>query len=66
VAVDERGQSRSDWARELTRRPLRTRRGTPDHVRRPDWGDRIRAMAAALPSERRPVALAALVLDPHG
>ena len=62
IAVDPTGRQRPEWARALSRRPLRTRRVAPDVVHRPGWTAAIRRLAAALPAGREPVALAALIL----
>ena len=64
VAVDASGNVRPDWARALSRRPLRTRRVAPETVHKPGWAQAIRRLAAALPPARQPVALAALVVGP--
>jgi ATP-dependent helicase HepA len=62
LAVDGRGNSRPDWAATLRRRPLGAR-FRPNEL--PEgWADAIQAMSAALPIERRPVALAALLVIP--
>ncbi len=64
VAVDAEGRPRPDWARELRRRPLRTRRPTAKTVLDPGWPAAVGRMAAALDPRRRPVALAAIVAGP--
>ena len=50
------------WAEALRRRPLRSRRGAP--VRDEHWPALVRRMAEALPRGRRPVALAAIHVEP--
>ena len=62
VAVDAGGRLRPEWARALSRRPLRTRRVPPDAAHKPGWAAAVRRLAAALPPGREPVALAALLL----
>jgi ATP-dependent helicase HepA len=64
AAVDAGGRPRPDWAAALRRRPLRTRRPPPGFLREADWAAAVRRMAAALDPKRRPVALAAVVVDP--
>jgi ATP-dependent helicase HepA len=62
VAVDPVGRLRPEWARALSRRPLRTRRVSPDAAQKAGWATTVRRLAAALPPGREPVALAALLL----
>ena len=64
VALDTRGRPRADWAAALTRRPLRTRRIPPGLVSEPGWEPTVRRLATALDPDRRPVALAAVVVGP--
>jgi hypothetical protein len=64
VVVDEDGPARPAWAAAATRRPLRTRRVPSDRAQRPDWAPRIRKLAALLDTERRPLAVAALLVGP--
>ena len=64
VAVDANGRLRPDWARALRRRPLRTRRLSPETTQQPGWAEAIRALAGALDSTRQPVAIAALLVGP--
>jgi ATP-dependent helicase HepA len=62
VALDQDGRPRPDWAELLCRRPLRSRRGAP--ARDADWPQLIRRLAESLPAGRRPVALAAVLVEP--
>ncbi|HET9316940.1 MAG TPA: hypothetical protein VFQ51_15210, partial [Vicinamibacteria bacterium] len=62
VAVDQDGRPRPDWAELLRRRPLRSRRGAP--ARDGDWAQLVRRLAESLPAGRRPVALAAVLVEP--
>jgi ATP-dependent helicase HepA len=65
VVVDEEGRERPAWAAALRRRPLRTRRGNAEKVaQEPGWSARIARVAAFLDSSRRPVALAAVAVQP--
>jgi ATP-dependent helicase HepA len=64
VALDSEGRERPDWAGVLTRRPLRTRRVPAGLLGDPGWEPTIRRLAAALDPDRRPVALAAVVVGP--
>ncbi len=64
VAVGPDGRLRPEWARALRRRPLRTRRISPELWRQAGWEAAIRERATRLDPRRRPVALAALVLGP--
>ena len=62
IAVDASGRSRPDWAEAARRRPPGAR-WRPKEL--PEgWADTVRALAEALPGERRPVALAAVVVTP--
>ena len=62
LAVDASGRSRPDWAEVARRRPPGAR-WRPQEL--PEgWADTVRAMVDALPDERRPVALAAVVVTP--
>jgi ATP-dependent helicase HepA len=62
LAVDQDARPRPDWAEVLRRRPLRSRRGAP--ARDAGWPERIRRLAERLPAGRRPVALAAVLVEP--
>jgi ATP-dependent helicase HepA len=62
VLVDQEGRTRPEWAAALRRRPLRSRRGAP--ARDADWPALIRRLAEALPGGRRPVAIAAVHVEP--
>ncbi len=64
VAIDPRGRPRPEWAAVLRERPLRTRRPPVEFLREASWPAAVRRLAAALDPERRPVALAALVVSP--
>ncbi len=64
VAVDEAGRPRPEWAAALRQRPLRTRRVALESLRDRGWAAAIRTMAKALEPQRRPVALAALLVGP--
>jgi ATP-dependent helicase HepA len=64
VVLDDAGRPRPDWAAALRRRPLRTRRVSPDLAHEAGLPAAIRRMAAALDPARRPVALAAVVVGP--
>ena len=63
VAVDGEGRRRPEWAKSLRERPLRTRRVPPETARQPGWDAAVRRMAEALDPARRPVALAALIVE---
>ena len=59
VAVDSEGCPRPDWARLLTRRPLRTRRVKLEGwSRTPGWSATLRRLASQLGRSDRPVAAA--------
>lgn len=62
VAVDARGRLRREWAEAARRRPPGSRWRPKDLPE--GWADGMRAALAALPDDRRPVALAALVVTP--
>ena len=62
VAVDPVGRLRPEWARALSRRPLRTRRVNAEAIQQRGWPGAIRRLAAALPAGREPIALAALII----
>ena len=62
VVVDQDGRPRPEWAEVLRRRPLRSRRGAP--ARDAEWPGLIRRLAEGLPSGRRPVAVAAVHVEP--
>jgi ATP-dependent helicase HepA len=64
VAVDASGRPRPDWAAALRQRPLRTRHPPNALLREPGWSATIRGMAARLDPDRRPAALAAVVVSP--
>jgi ATP-dependent helicase HepA len=65
LAVDASGQERSDWARLLTRRPLKSRRVKAEAwTDQPSWPALIRSLAARLEGRGRPVALAAVRIRP--
>jgi len=66
VAVDSSGRRRPEWAKALRERPLRTRRVPPETARQPGWDAAVRRMAEALDPARRPVALAALIVETAG
>lgn len=60
VAVDTSGQVRPEWARRLTRRPLRTRRVRAEAwTSQPGWREAIERLAGSIRRPGRPVALAA-------
>lgn len=64
VAVDVQGRQRPEWARLLTRRPLKSRRVKPEAwTDQPGWPELIRKLAAHLDRTERPVALAAFRID---
>jgi hypothetical protein len=63
AAVDSAGRERPDWAERLVRRPLRTRRVSPDEwTTRKGWQELVRRLAPALSKRGRPVAVAAFRL----
>ncbi|MET0551407.1 MAG: helicase-related protein, partial [Vicinamibacteria bacterium] len=62
IAVDSRGRSRPDWADAVRKRSGGARWRPKDLPE--GWAESVRAMVDALPDERRPVALAALVVTP--
>ena len=62
MVIDQDGRWRPDWAAALRRRPLRSRRGAP--ARDSDWPALIRRLADGLPAGRRPVAVAAVIVEP--
>jgi ATP-dependent helicase HepA len=62
VVLDATGRARPEWAAALLRRPLRTRRVGPDDVPQPEFGEQVRRLGELLDPERRPVAMAALVV----
>jgi ATP-dependent helicase HepA len=66
AAVDESGALRPDWTRALLARPLRARAAPMDEIGGPGWRERIRRLVSALPGERQPVAVAALLFDSQG
>ena len=64
VAIDIHGRERPEWARLLTRRPLKTRRVKPESwTRQPGWPELVRSMARHLEGRGQPVAVAAFRLD---
>jgi ATP-dependent helicase HepA len=66
VAFDASGDERPDWARWFTERPLRTRRVRPESwTERPEWPQLIRTLASRLPDDRRPLAVAAVRIEPR-
>jgi hypothetical protein len=46
----------------LRERPLRTKRVPPEVAEEDGWAETIQRLSVALPAERRPVAVAALVV----
>ncbi|UCF69012.1 MAG: DEAD/DEAH box helicase family protein [Acidobacteriota bacterium] len=61
IAVDSKGRRRPDWVARLVRRPLRSKRvHAEDWTARPGWSDLIRKLAAALPGDEDPLAVAAV------
>ncbi len=65
VAFDSNGDERRDWARLFTERPLKTRRVRAESwTRQPEWTRLIRTLAGKLPDDRRPVAVAAVRIEP--
>ena len=65
VAVDADGQLRPDWARALMRRPLKSRRvKAEDWAAQPGWPKLVRNLAQKLEPYGRPVAIAAIRVDP--
>lgn len=63
VAVDAEGRERPDWAAQLTRRPLRSRRVKRESwTRQPGWATLVRKMASHLTGRGRPVAAAVLLI----
>jgi ATP-dependent helicase HepA len=62
LVIDGAGQPRPEWAAALRQRPLRTKRVPPDIVSEDGWSDTIRRLSVSLPRDRRPVAVAALVV----
>jgi ATP-dependent helicase HepA len=64
VALDAAGHERPDWARRLTRRPLRTRRvEAAAWTGQAGWSARIRDLARRLEGRGRPVAVAAFRIE---
>jgi ATP-dependent helicase HepA len=62
VVVDVEGRRRDDWAARLRQRPLPLRPVRDAALHEPRWAETIRRLGAHLDSERRPLALAALVV----
>jgi ATP-dependent helicase HepA len=61
VVVDVEGRFRPEWARLVTRRPLRTKRVRADSwVRQRGWATLIRSLARHFRRPNRPVAVAAI------
>jgi len=60
--VDEAGRRRPEWAAALTRRPLRTKRRSPEAGRRVELVEVVRRLGHLLDPKRRLVALAGLVI----
>ena len=66
VALDAQGREREDWARLLTRRPLRSRRVRAESwTGQPGWPTLIRTLAERVSDRGRPVALAAFRIGPR-
>jgi ATP-dependent helicase HepA len=60
IAIDRDGQERPEWTTLLTRRPLRSRRVTPENwTRQPGWTTLIQRLGQPLEERGRPVAIAA-------
>jgi len=60
VAIDLDGRERPEWAELLTRRPLKSRRVSPEKwTRQAGWSELIRRLAHHLDGRGRPVAVAA-------
>jgi hypothetical protein len=65
LAVDAHGRERPDWARAVTRRPVRTRRVKPENwTGQPGWPGLIRNLARRLETRGLPVAVAAFRVGP--
>jgi ATP-dependent helicase HepA len=64
VAIDSRGQLRSDWAAAIRRRPLGARPVRADADEGIDWEGMIRRLGTQLEATRRPHALAAIMVRP--
>ena len=63
VAVDAHGRERPDWAELLTRRPLKSRRVSPESwASQPGWPQLIRNLAPHIEERGRPIAIAAFRL----
>ena len=62
VVIDEDGRPRPDWAAALRRAAVASSRGAP--ARDTDWPALIRRLADGLPAGRRPVAVAAVFVEP--
>jgi ATP-dependent helicase HepA len=63
TVVDSDGRRRPDWATVLRRRPVRVRRMPGDPPDPDAWAESVRRMGAQLDPERRPVALAVVLVD---
>jgi len=64
VALDSEGRERPEWAKTLTRTPLRSRRVRPEAwTGQPGWPQLIRTLAEKLESRGKLVALAAVRMD---
>ena len=64
VAVDLAGNEHPEWARFVTRRPLRSRSVRPEAwVQQSGWAKRIRTLGRKLEKHGAPVALAAFLIE---
>jgi hypothetical protein len=62
VAFDAAGHQRPDWAAALEERPVRARRMSDEDVRDRDWPALVTRLATKLDPNRRPEAIAAVVV----
>ena len=59
IAIDLQGRQRPEWARLLTRRPLKSRRIKTDQwTAQPGWSELVHKLASHLDDSERAVALA--------
>jgi len=59
-AIDAEGRERPEWARRVTRRPLRTRRVVArSWTERPEWSEAIRQLGSRLRRNDSPLAVLA-------
>jgi hypothetical protein len=62
AALDAAGRQRPEWAAAFSARPVRARRMSDEDARDRDWPALVRRLATKLDPNRRPEAIAAIVV----